>query len=405
MGIEQQLYTRAKRVMFNQSEGYGTIAKSDGISEVFIKERIHPYCAYPAVPMVQNCNVYPPAITVVHYSCGRMLLGQAIYIPADFTGQRSTFFAHNFIFSANLVDDFLQNIEQIRIVKFLTSYDTNKGNKLEKVENLPILGINELIDDKVSCEVLHIINCIINSVNLVKKTYVRVPVEPHEMQDYVYNLLVEIYAKLPKMVKSILGFCTYAREPINKRGVHLIFLEKGAILPRENRDFIIDLSASNQAIIGCGHEKTSFNFRRYVRLLSSERFFSEMEFWHMRMPYAAKLFYKMESEWLNINLDKLSAVQLASIPEKFVQRGKDSGLEIYTVLGILKICVGAFMSRTYLDLRYFLGSYILSSESYLKIVSILLRMIPYADNDAANYENIEFLLRMQNNKTKTTKVR
>jgi len=398
MGIDQQFYTRAKCVMFNQSEGYGTIAKSDGISETFIKEKIHPYCVYPTMAMGRNYDVYPSTITVVHYSCGRMLLGQAIYVPIDFTGQRSTFFAHNFIFSANLVANFLQNIEQIRVVRFLTSYDAKKGNKLEKIENLPILGIRQFIGDSNRCDVLHIINCVINSVNSAKKTYVIVPVAPHKMQDYVCSLLVAIYAKLPKMVKNILGFCTYAREPINKRGVHLIFLEKGAILPKGNRDFIVDLSASSQAIMGRNKEKISFDFRMYVRVLPFERFFSEMEFWHIRMPYAAKLLYKVESEWLNINLDKLSARQLASIPEKFVQRGKCSGLEIYTVLGILKTCVGAFMSRTYLDLRYFLGSYILSSESYLKIVSILLRVITSAGDDAANYENIEFLLHIQNNK-------
>ncbi|MCL1877994.1 MAG: hypothetical protein FWF80_03985, partial [Defluviitaleaceae bacterium] len=58
--IEQHFYTRGLR-------GYETVAKSCGLADDFVKKNIHPYCVYGGVD----------ALTLAHFSCGKMLFGLA----------------------------------------------------------------------------------------------------------------------------------------------------------------------------------------------------------------------------------------------------------------------------------------------------------------------------------------
>lgn len=397
--IEQQIYTRERRTMFQKSEGYGTVGKSPGISEAFIKDNIHPYCVYPTSPLLQklpNSITCPKAITVVQYQCGRMLLGQAVYVPKDFTGQRATFFAHNYILPPKVAGDILHDIEKVFSVCFMVNYDAACKGQLDTMNTLPMdCTLSKPATLKLIVkpfQLTYILQCIKESVYKDKKTYVIVPAEPVDMHEYVKKLLADIYRNLPDDVRHKLGFCTYAREPMDKKGLHLIFLEKGAVKASKlgiSKDFVVDLNEpapphSNIADSG---------FTAYIRHLPPERFFPEIEFWHIRTPHRTAYLIKLENEWLDTNLDKLSLSQFTAIPEAFILRGKNtSHPELYVIYGIIKMCAIAITRCTPLDLRYFLGSYTLDADSHFRVIKNLRRcyqghIIP------SHFKNIVFLFR------------
>jgi len=419
MKIEQHMYTRARRTLFQQSEGYGTVAKTDGLSDAFIKEEIHPYCVYPATTKSQNYTIRPKAVTLVHYPCGRMLLGQAVYKEKDFTGQRATFFVHNYIFPPQMVDGVLRDFENLKHMEFLTEYESGHSPVIESgsviaglTRNLNVIdcktkptavGSNEtwpiIFSMKIagqarndeSCRndsrcvrlmpptLQQILQCATASVHGIKKTYIIVPVPLPQMHDYVWALLTDIYAHLPEETRHKLGFCTYARQPMNKKGIHLIFLENGTTAKFAN-DYVIDLNNPTQIKITSATPK-------------QQNFPQESEFWHIRTPHRHDFLLNKGREWINTNLDKLTLIQLASIPGSFIIRGKGFRWpELYVILGILKTCAGAISTRTPIDLRYLLGSYSLLPQDYFRVVQNLRRLFQNHITPA-NYENIVFLFR------------
>jgi len=376
--IEQQIYTRARRTMFLQSEGYGTIACSAGLSESFIKESIHPYCVYPTSPALQNYAVCPPAITVAHYPCGKMLLGQAVYVKADFTGQRSAFFAHNYILSPEMVDEVLRDIGRVGDVRFLTETDIADTHVLPTIVEPGLIlntwGSNSQAEQNIEdvnislcCQWLpvsvmeHTLHCVTASIYSAKKTYVIVPVPPSDMHKYVWNFLTELYKHLPMETKHLLGVCTYAREPRNTKGIHLIFLEKGTAAARFSADYVIDANAMT-ASSDTAHKNQLVTHSHQLKYstphIPPARFFTESEFFHLRIPHNSNALHTREAEWLNANLDRLSQSELKKIPDSFIRRGKiySGNAEIFVIVGILKSCI----DQKNIDIRYLIGSYSLS---------------------------------------------
>ena len=401
--IEQHIYTRAKRTMFRQTEGYGTVAKSAGVGEAFIKEWVHPYCVYPTLPATQELrDCSPPAISVVHYPCGRMLLGRAVYVSTDFTGQRAAFFAHNYILPPEVVGGVLQDFGKLRNVKFLCDYDVGQGDLLDCLPGLCIMAdkktnwsekptswFSEICNDRLQ----HMVQCVTSSVYNGKKTFVILPVGVRDSHEYAWDLLTKLYATLPEGIKHMLGFCTYACEPVNKKGLHLIFMKKDAVRLNDIRmakDFVIDLNAvfsTDSARKNCP-PLISEGARKGI---DSMKFFQEYEFWHARTPYEKEKLFFTEREWLDANLDKLTLEQYIAVPGAFVMRGKNSHQpELYVMLGILKTCAGSIATGRPLELRYFLGSYNLVTKNHFRIVQNLRRLYQNFITPS-NYENIKFL--------------
>ena len=405
MKVEQHIYTRARRTLFQQSEGYGTVAKTDGLSEAFIKEKIHPYCVYPA-----NAAGFPKVVTLVHYPCGRMLFGQAVYKEKDFTGQRATFFVHNYIFPPQMVDGALRDFGKLRQLEFLTEYDTElhgpglrrgraparPGACTDVINTTSLLGTRRGTSPTQERDVIRpqvsnfeeILQHIITSVNNTKKTYIISPVPPPQMHDYIWDFLTNLYPRLPEETRHQLGICTYAREPVNKKSLHLIFLEKGTpIGPKFANDFVLDLNSPVKDARGhVPYETTRVSYH-------SPTLPQQSEFWHIRTPHRHDILLAEGRQWIDKNLEKLTISQLASVPGSFIIRGKGYHRpELYVVLGILKTCAGAISTRSPLDLRYLLGSYSLSPLDHFRVIQNLKRL--YQNHiTPANYENIVFLFR------------
>ena len=222
--IEQHCYARARRGLFRQSEGYDTVARSKGLTESFIKEWLHPYCYYHPSRIMQAKRLpeseFPKALTVVRLPEGLMLIGQTVYVEADFTGQRSAFFTHNYVLEAE--EDFCPST--LCKLNFITDW---AGEELHQLEKLPLHdGPAETIGPLPFDE--NRLRQLVEAINLsavgTKKVYVILP-----GLDWVFPMLMWLYGHLPQETLRVLGFTTYAREPVNKKFLHLIFMESGSL--------------------------------------------------------------------------------------------------------------------------------------------------------------------------------
>ena len=411
--IEQQMYTRAERGIYRQSAGYDTVARSGGLDDAFVKDGIHPYCVYSPPRGLQPagaCDLdYPRAVTVVHYPCGRMLLGQAVHVPADFTGQRTAFFAHNYILPPECAGAALGDIwALLNGTKFEIFYDEASGGVLPLLGSLPCRGDEPGKFAVLGLELPHgqidrIIQCVKESVSGAKKTYVIVPEGVQGMDAYVCGFLAEVYRRLPDIVKHLLGFCTYARQPENKKGLHLIFLEKGAVKAndsRMSRDFVIDLNENVHTISTppVADKNADIYLMERISSLPPERFSREINFWHNRMPHLSgcPYFCQAEMNWLDNAIDNLTPRQLSAMPASFICKGKNGKHpSAYVILEILKNISASFAGRNmqgHVDIRYFLGSYSLSPADYKRVIMNLRRLCrPYVN--LQNMDNIAFLFR------------
>ena len=346
--IEQHIYTRGKSTLFQQREGFGTLAMSSGLSEVFVKERIHPYCVYP--PSNTNDLPHPNAITTIQYPCGKMLISQAVYTETDYTGQRAAFFAHNYILAPHTASQAIKNIKCIENIAFLTEYSGQTLEPLTKLPFSPITKLQASPPPNIDFEKLakYITSCVYSA----KKTYIIANRED------IWPILSTLYDNLPKEVAHRLGFCTYSTQPIDKRGIHLIFLN-GEMSTKVTRDFVFNFVAGKDCLPN--------NKLSSIYDLSFEKFLQEINFLSIRIPLQELSF--IEDAWLEKNLHKLSTEQLSHTPEGFIKRGKIGAKpELYVILGICKTLINREQN---VDLRYLLGSYALSKDSHDKICKIL----------------------------------
>jgi len=369
--IQQHMYTRERRGLYRQFEGYDTVAKSSDLADAFVKEAIHPYCVYPPGSSTK-------AITLVHYSCGRMLLGQAVHVPADFTGQRAAFFAHNFIMPSEAVSDVLDDMRLENII-FENSYDIERGGVLDALQNLPMgmaSGSEIAIDEGL---IYRIASCVTESIRGVKKTYVLVP-HVQDFHRYVCELLAQLYQCLPEGMKHLLGFCTYAREPQQGKGIHLYFLRKDEVRAGDSRmagDFVVDAEYENGGEMSdISYDSAQF-FSTRIQQLSPSHFFSEMYFWRKRVPSQCENLDEIELAWMDANIDRLSQSQLMAITDAFIKRGKrGKNPTMYVMLSILKIACAKIMksNQDSFDMRYFLGSYMLPPACRERIIQNIRRL-------------------------------
>ncbi|MBW7460273.1 hypothetical protein K0U00_40040, partial [Paenibacillus sepulcri] len=77
--IQQQMYARERRGIFRSTEGYDTIAKSDGLDPSFIKKVLHPLCVYDAPTELaargeKDDAAYPETVHLLHLENGDVLL-------------------------------------------------------------------------------------------------------------------------------------------------------------------------------------------------------------------------------------------------------------------------------------------------------------------------------------------
>ena len=233
----------------SKTTGYDTVAKSAGLAEGFIKSHLHPFCYYHPSKALQALRLpaeeFPRALTVVQLPNqegqeGQMLLGQTVYVESDFTGQRSTFFTHNYVL--NRPDNLAEAIgPMLYNTVFLTS---SEWEELPELNELPIHEEKEVLkpgqlpfdEDRL----WQLVCAVMEAVAGAKKVYVVLP-DSH----WVRPMIMWLYNRLPGLAADNLGFTTYSREPENKKFLHLIFMEQTDLdkFEKLERDYVLDFDS------------------------------------------------------------------------------------------------------------------------------------------------------------------
>ncbi|OMF66484.1 hypothetical protein MKY66_27795 [Paenibacillus sp. FSL R5-0766] len=262
--IEQQLYTRERRGVFRTTEGFDTVAASPGLDPSFIKKVLHPYCVYDAPAELtgrseKDETKFPASIHLLHLESGETILGQNVYQSADFTGLRSAFFAHNYVLSPERSEEQMKQGGWLDAV-FATSYDIEQGTVLPALAELPIsprsgqggatdAGVGsptQVLSTLKMNEVLfkRLLYAVMQSVATRRKVYIALDLPAEEVTAGAKGLLRLLYTVLPYAFRRQLGFMTFAKEPQAKKGIHVQFVERGTLRPKDRnteKDFTFDL--------------------------------------------------------------------------------------------------------------------------------------------------------------------
>jgi hypothetical protein len=256
--IQQHMYTREREGVFNSTPGYDTIAISKGLDKTFIKNVLHPLCSYYpprelATAGEKDEGKYPKSRLITFTESGELILGQSVYKESDYTGERETFFSHNYIVPKDRVKDFLYSADSVfGKLPFETAYDVSNGKKLNELEVLPsVIGdlksLNSiLVEFSITSEQFkQLVFALITSLTSKKKVYISLPGDVNSVTEAAFQLTYYLFQCVPFELRKSFGFISYASEPQNKKNINLMFVEKGSIRPNDsliNKDFVFDFA-------------------------------------------------------------------------------------------------------------------------------------------------------------------
>lgn len=261
--IQQQMYTRERRGIFRSAEGFDTVARSSGLDAAYIKKVLHPFCQYEAPAELtarseKEAGVYPPALHLFHTETGETVLGRSVFQPADFTGLRSAFFTHHYVIPDGFHDNEHSAYQTWLQASFADHYDIEEGMDLPQLSALPIqadsqaaistqdapallqeLGIDEMVFKQ-------LVYACISAAAGKKKVYIVLDVPVEQLSAKAEQLLFVLFGRLPYALRRVLGFVTYAKEPQSKKGLHVMFVEKGGLRLGDRsieKDYLFELAA------------------------------------------------------------------------------------------------------------------------------------------------------------------
>ncbi|ASA25966.1 hypothetical protein B9T62_37795 [Paenibacillus donghaensis] len=254
--ITQQMYTRERRGVYRSTEGFDTVAKSEALEHNFVKKILHPFCVYAAPSELtargeKEESQYPAALHLFHADNGETVIGTSRYQAADFTGQRSAFFAHNYVVPAARAEEIVQSYGDYLFADFAHSYEGEPGGTLPELAAIPAaagkrpeplkvlqaLGFSEGLFKS-------LLQAVMTAVAGKKKIYIALDVPVRELPIRAAELTEILYSVLPYEYRRRLGVITYAQEPQSRKYIHLTFVEKGSLRPGDRsieKDFTFDL--------------------------------------------------------------------------------------------------------------------------------------------------------------------
>lgn len=240
--ITKHYYTRERRGVYTNYPGYSTVAKSEKLSDAFVKKVLENYCFYEIPFELVNETAedkFPLAYTCFNTEEGCMVLGSSSYITKDYEEKRSTYFTHNYIIPKDEKEAFIRNpIKIIYASPFTYSFNIESSNVLPEIEATELetsefkfssfeCALKELkISEKVFKQL--VMACFM-SVSKNKKIYIILDVDISFISVYAKELLKYIYDVLPYEIRRKLGYATYVKDIKSKEYINIEFLPKSAV--------------------------------------------------------------------------------------------------------------------------------------------------------------------------------
>jgi GTPase-associated protein 1, N-terminal domain type 2/GTPase-associated protein 1, middle domain len=258
--IQQQLYTRGRSGVFSSGPGYDTVAKSPGVENTFIKKVLHPLCSYYPPKALASTGEkderkFPKSFLVSFLESGELLLGQSVHKETDYTGERETFFSHNYIIPAERASEFALLPEKLfGDISFITTHDVaEQGKALDELDEIPIVEKNEhppliTLLERASLTAENfkqLLYAHLYSLVSKKKVFVTIKGDVTEASYLAKNIAYYLFHATPPEMRKYYGFSSYQAEPQSKKNMSLIFVEKGSIRTTDSnfsKDFIFDFA-------------------------------------------------------------------------------------------------------------------------------------------------------------------
>jgi hypothetical protein len=332
--IQQQVYTRERGGIFHATDGYDTIAISEGLDKAFVKKYLHPFCMYHGPKTLtergeKDASRYPEAVTIFQPETGELVIGQSVFVPADFTGQRSTFFMHNYIIPESMKDDWIKQPSMLfQLNDFKTSYDIGLGKVLAERETVGHVGKDILSVKNTLLDVLGITEvnfkqllfAVMSSIAGKKKVFISLGVPVEEYSKYALQLLELLYLYLPYAHRRKLGALTFSSEPAGKNYLHVMFYEPGTLNVADRsieKQFIFDFAGGGRIsgvdIDGQEHEYLDFALHHFSESKRIDEFlaFAEMALSGLSGEQKLELasYYQLTAIYLTLNYGELSLYQ------------------------------------------------------------------------------------------------
>jgi hypothetical protein len=258
--IQQQLYTRGRSGVFSSSPGYDTVAKSPGVENAFIKKVLHPLCSYYPPKALASLGEkderkFPKSLLVSFLDSGELLLGQSVHKETDYTGERETFFSHNYIIPVESANEFVYSPEKLfGDISFITAHDVaEQGKSLDELDEIPIVEKNEhppllMLLERASLteeDFKQLLYAHLYSLVSKKKVFVTLKGDVTETSYLAKHMAYYLFHATPPEMRKYFGFSSYQAEPQSKKNMSLIFVEKGSIRTTDSnfsKDFIFDFA-------------------------------------------------------------------------------------------------------------------------------------------------------------------
>ncbi|CAG7645714.1 hypothetical protein PAESOLCIP111_05004 [Paenibacillus solanacearum] len=255
--VQQHYFTREREGVFRSNEGFDTIAKSAGLEPGFIKGTLHPYCAYkPPKELSErgeaDASRYPESLVVFHADGGELVIGRSVYVPADFTGQRSAFFTHQYVIPEAGKETYIREPERLlRAGGFQNRYDISRGKELPELQEVPYehtfaAGERDALLTRLGVDrdrFQQLVYAAMSSVGGKRQVYIVLNCDVSEYALEARRLMELIYSCLPYAIRRQLGFMTVHGEPEGKQKIHVMFVAKGS-LRTQDRNSSFDFAGS-----------------------------------------------------------------------------------------------------------------------------------------------------------------
>lgn len=256
--IGQHYYTNEKSGLFRPSEGYDSIAKSNGLSDVYIKRVLHPFCFYDVPKCLEDvgatdASMFPDSMFFFRTETGEIILGRSAYVEKDYTGSHSTFFTHQLIIPEADADRYVENIDNLIFAcGFKDSYDIAKGKELPELECIDYDAdkAKEGLDTLYSLGITHelfreILYSAFLSASNKKKIFITFGDNIKNISEHAKVLLKYILGCLPYKIRENLGYITYCREPESRKNISIYFVEAEGMKTmqlRYDKEYVFDLA-------------------------------------------------------------------------------------------------------------------------------------------------------------------
>jgi hypothetical protein len=242
--ILQHIYTRERKGMYSAGPGYDSIAKSENLfDDLYIKNVLHPMCFYQEPTTIEDTKNYPDILSIFSPDKDSIVITNTSYKQKDYTGYRSAYFSHQFIFTGDYKQLLLSDISRgIYIEEFIRDWDVSRGIDIPQIKHVAFnrKKSEEIVIDNYLYSLgierekhKEFIQKLVFAVFYAQKhnaiIYISFDGDQSLVSSKCCRIVRILFSLLPLSERRNFGFISFLARPVRKKGIILEGIEKGGI--------------------------------------------------------------------------------------------------------------------------------------------------------------------------------